>query len=176
MATITINEMIYKTLTTKMTKEPKYRKELEALGLEIVENDWSSCYNYWLVRNPTTGRELVINKDYGNRKNIFNPYDSIAKDSHHIQKIDFLGYLNCDRPSYNEKLPQKNKYREWREALKDGKHWKDYYEKRIQKLKEEKEKLDKAIREQTEYRNKCQDKINTVRCHVEDVKTRKEDK
>lgn len=73
MTTMTINEMIYKTLTTKMTKEPKYRKELEALGLEIVANNWSDCYNYWLVRNPVTRRELVINKDYGNKKNILCP-------------------------------------------------------------------------------------------------------
>lgn len=176
MATITINEMIYKTLTTKTTKEPKYKKELEALGLEIIVDGWSGYYNYWSIRNPLTDRELVISKDYAGRKNIFNPYDSIAKDSHHIQKIDFLGYLSCNRPSYNERLPKKSKYREWRETLKDGKYWKDYHEKRIQKLEIEKEKLDTAIHEQIKYCNKYQDKIDTVRYHVKDIKARKENK
>lgn len=176
MATITINEMIYKTLTTKTTKEPKYKKELEALGLEIIMDGWSGYYNYWSIRNPLTDRELVISKDYAGRKNIFNPYDSIAKDSHYIKKIDFLDYLNCNRPSYDERLPQKSKYRKWRETLKDNKHWKGYHERKIQELEKEKEKLDKAIREQIEYCNKYQDIIDAVRCHVEDVKARKEDK
>lgn len=174
MATMTINEMIYKTLTTKMTKEPKYRKELEALGLEIVKNDWSGHYNYWLVRNPVTKRELVINKDYGNRKNIFNPYDSIAKDSHHIQKVDFLGYLNCNRPSYYERLPEESKYKKWREELIQSKRWIPYHEKEIQKLQRKREGIDNEIQYNERNILQYQSRIDKVRNEINELKSRKE--
>ena len=33
---MTVNEMIYKTLNTKITKEPKYKNVLEKLGLDLI--------------------------------------------------------------------------------------------------------------------------------------------
>lgn len=170
MVTMTINEMIYKTLITKMTKEPKYRKELEALGLEIVANNWSDCYNYWLVRNPATRRELVINKDYDNKKNIFNPYRSIVKEGHDIKKIDFLGYLNCNRPPYNERFPKRSKYKEWREELVQGKRWIPYHEKEIQKLQRKKKSIDNEIQYNERNILQYQMKINKIRENINKLK------
>lgn len=173
-ATMTINEMIYKTLTTKMTKEPKYRKELEALGLEIVINDWSDCYNYWLVRNPATGRELVINKDYSNRKNIFNPYNSIIEEGHDIKKINFFGYLNCDRPSLSERLPKESKYKKWRVKLRSNKRYILNCKKDIQGLQEKKRKLDETIQYYEERLSQYQTENDNIRCDINKIKTRKE--
>lgn len=72
--TITVNDMIRNTLLTKLTKEPKYKLVLEAMGYELVDEGWSE-YNNWQIRLKGTTPEqvgvLCISKGRGNRAGIF---------------------------------------------------------------------------------------------------------
>ena len=43
------NEMIYKTLRTKMDKEPKYRDVLADLGIEVFDSNCST-QGFWSVK------------------------------------------------------------------------------------------------------------------------------
>ena len=74
----TINEMIYNTITTKIEKTPKYKKELEALGYTLNNtHDWSA-YRYWGIDSPKG--ILLISKDYGGKKNyILQPLQLITQ-------------------------------------------------------------------------------------------------
>ena len=50
---LTINEMIYKTISTKLKKEPKYKEILEQLGYTVFDSDYSD-YDCWSVKNNET--------------------------------------------------------------------------------------------------------------------------
>ena len=92
---LTVNEMIYKTLTTKITKEPKYRNELEALGYELVSDHNWSTYDYWGIRTLENNSVLLISKSYGGKKMLYRTTHHIqTKD---IQKVDFENLIKTDR-------------------------------------------------------------------------------
>lgn len=91
---MTINEMIFKTITTKCDKEPVYKEVLEVLGYKVIKSDMS-YYGYWEVQNPKTGRVAVISKGRNNgNKGLFNPNEYVKGD---IKKIDYVNYLKTDR-------------------------------------------------------------------------------
>ena len=71
---MTVNEMIYKTLTTKITKEPKYREVLEALGYELdKDHDWS-YYDYWGIKMAEDNRVLVISQNRNKERALFKTF------------------------------------------------------------------------------------------------------
>lgn len=69
MKSITVNEMIYKTITTKTSKEPKYKDVLKAMGYTVYNSSWSE-YDYWAVKNETTDRMIVFSKGYDKKKRL----------------------------------------------------------------------------------------------------------
>lgn len=94
----TINEMILSTLTTKISREPKYKKELEALGIKIVDSeDWSD-YNYWAIRMEATNKPgyllLVVSKDYAGVKGVFTTTSKVCNwNDSKRHKIDWLNFI-----------------------------------------------------------------------------------
>ena len=135
---MTINEMIYKTLTTKITKEPKYKEALEALGYELVkDHDWSE-YDYWGIKTAE-GKVLVISKGKDNKRHLYTTAKFVQTND--IQKVDFENLIRTDRSATRwwNMLPKKTKTQEY----KDTKH--DYrihvsickdYEKEIAELEQ----------------------------------------
>lgn len=87
------NEMIYRTLRTKMDKEPRYRDVLADLGIEVFDSSCST-QGFWSVRYIPTGNMLVISKGYDNRVHLYggeNGYqEPNAKD---LKRFDYIGFL-----------------------------------------------------------------------------------
>lgn len=109
---MTTNEMIYKTLTTKLTKEPIYKSILEDLGYVVFDSD-CSAYSNWAIKNEKTSREIVISKDYDNKRGLFDPYNRIeTKD---IRKVDYVGFLNKKRAVFP--YPNNSEYHEIRTTI-----------------------------------------------------------
>ena len=94
---MTTNEMIFRTLKTKMNKTPKYAEVLADLGIEVYDSD-SSTQGFWSVRYIPTGRMLVISKGYDNKTHLYGGdcgyRGTNAKD---LKKFDYMGFLRCNR-------------------------------------------------------------------------------
>lgn len=118
MKNITVNEMIYKTITTKTNKEPKYKNVLEAMGYTVYNSSWSE-YDYWAVKNETTNRMVVFSKGYDKKKRLYDEWRTI-KDKD-FKKVNLTGYLNCAREHYNPYNTTESKYRKLREKFKQAK-------------------------------------------------------
>lgn len=99
---MTVNEMIYKTLTTKITKEPKYKEPLEALGYELVkDHDWST-YDYWGIKMAEGNRVLLISKGRDNKRHLYKTFSAVrTKD---ITKVNFESLIKTDRSETRPKL------------------------------------------------------------------------
>lgn len=92
---LTVNEMIYKTLTTKETKVPKYKAILEALGYELVKDHGWSTYDYWAIKLKEDNRILVISTGYDKKKRLYKTASAIkTKD---ITKVDFVNLIKINR-------------------------------------------------------------------------------
>ena len=109
---MTINEMIYKTLTTKITKEPKYKDALEALGYELVkDHDWSE-YDYWGIRIEEDNKILLISKGKDNKRHLYKTASYVkTKD---ITKVDFANLIRTNRSEtrwYNNRDKPSRTYR-----------------------------------------------------------------
>ena len=74
-----INEMIFTTLQTKWRKAPKYREELEAAGLELVDQHGMSAYDYWAVKKKDGQTILVISTTYKKQRALFDAFSYIKK-------------------------------------------------------------------------------------------------
>ena len=94
---MTTNEMIYKTLRTKMSKEPRYRAVLADLGIEVFDSDCST-QGFWSVRYIPTGKMLVISKGYDNRVHLYGGENGYQKPKvRDLKMFDYIGFLRCDR-------------------------------------------------------------------------------
>ena len=92
---MTVNEMIYKTLTTKITKEPRYKDALEKLGYELVKDHGWSEYDYWGVKMAEDNRILLISKGRDNKRHLYKTASHVqTKD---ITKVDFEKLIKTDR-------------------------------------------------------------------------------
>lgn len=95
---ITVNDMIYNTLTTKGSKEPKYRNVLEAFGYTLTnQHDWSE-YDYWGIQ-CADGSVLVISKTYGNERGLFKTTRLIS--TKNIKKVNFMGVIKSKRERFS---------------------------------------------------------------------------
>ena len=106
---LTVNEMIYKTLTTKETKVPKYKAVLEALGYELVKDHGWSHYDYWAIKLKEDNRILVISQGYDKKKRLYKTAQPVS--SKDITKVDFVNLINTDRSAtrwYNRQMPDTN--------------------------------------------------------------------
>ena len=95
---ITVNDMIYNTLITKGSKEPKYRNILEAFGYTLTnQHDWSD-YDYWGIQ-CVDGSVLVISKTYGNERGLFKTARLIH--TKNIKKVNFVGVIKSKRERFS---------------------------------------------------------------------------
>lgn len=99
MKKLTLNEKIYATLTTKISKEPKYRKEIEELGYTLNKNHGMSCYNYWGINIGVNEDILLISIDYNDKTRLYINYSAINANygRNNIQKINFVDLLEKSR-------------------------------------------------------------------------------
>ena len=170
---MTTNEMIYKTLTTKITKEPKYKSILEDMGFKIYDNGWSHYY-YWAIKNEATGQELVIGRDRGNRRGLFNPVCLIKHDNkeNDISKFDFVGYLRTTRHMAN-RFPKESEYKKLREEIKNCKGWDcEYHKNKIKEIYEKIAILNDDIKYHNERIKEYENRLAEVRERVKELKNK----
>lgn len=173
---MTTNEMIYKTLRTKMDKVPRFKEVLTDLGIEVYNSD-GSTQGFWSVRCVDTGRMLVISKGYDNRVHLYGGDSAYrhtrAKD---LKKFDYMGFLKCDRrkeasPYFTDSsIP--TEYRDLRcmiRECKSGIRWaeRDLAEvsKQIADLVEQKKHYEQRLADAT-------NKLNGARQRVEELRRR----
>lgn len=170
MKRLSLNEKIYKVLTTKIGKTNKYILELEEMGLIVYDNKWSS-YNYYAIKNPKTGRSITISKDYGNVKRLYDEATAInnaIKDN--IKNVDFISLLNCKRKcNENKWLKDRygydNRYREVKTSkardLIDVRYRIRYEKEYLEEIEKELEKIlrkkERCIKELDRLNNKKQE-------------------
>lgn len=165
---LTVNEMIYNTLTTKITKEPKYKEILEALGYELIKDHEWSHYDCWGIRMAEEDRVLVISKGYDNKRHLYATTRIVnTKD---IKKVDFENLIKTNRSAtrwWNMQPPKTkiDEYKRVKDNVKIDLAFCKDYEKKVAEaeevlikvkgrlayweelVKKEKERLDKIIAE-----------------------------
>ena len=144
---LTVNEMIYKTLTTKETKVPKYKEVLEALGFELVKGHGWSHYDYWAIQLKEDNRILVISQGYDKQKRLYKTAQAV--NSKNIKKVDFANLINIDRSAtrwYNRQMPTTN-IQKYKSAKEDYRIYSSIYEDKKEKVKALEEQLEKAKKE-----------------------------
>lgn len=183
-----LNMKIAKTLATKLTKEPKYRADLEAAGFELYDSDWST-YKNWAVKGPN-GKSVVLSKGYDNKPRIYNSANSLAtKDA--INVFDFVNYLTMDftdRHDYrahggigrtnSDNVYIKNKdgsaidadfspetktqqYQRLQKSVKDAKWDIDYYSREIDRIHTQIAQLQKDADRYLDNKSKSKDSLMT---------------
>lgn len=117
---LTVNEMLYQTLHTKITKEPKYKEVLEALGYKLSKDHSWSSYDYWGIV-AEDGTVVVISKTREGKKALFKTAHLIH--TNNITKVDLSNLIKTKRE------PVRGYYETW-STCKDG-GWRRYASKRI---------------------------------------------
>ena len=140
----TINEMIYNTITTKIEKTPKYKKELEALGYTLNNtHDWSA-YRYWGIDSPKG--ILLISKDYGGKKRLYltaTPINNAVKEK--IRFVDFENLLKTPPKDYKHPRGVIHDYKNLKQSIKCNEWLIKDYEKQIAELEEKIERNKKSV-------------------------------
>jgi len=140
---LSINEMIYKTLTTKETKTPKYKEVLEALGFELVKGHGWSEYDYWAIKLKEDDRILVISKGRDKQKRLYKTAQPVkTKD---IARVNFANLIKTDRSAtrvWNRREPETKiqKYKHARLDYETDMSICEDYKRRVRKAEEELEK------------------------------------
>jgi hypothetical protein len=143
---LTVNEMIYKTLTTKETKVPKYKAVLEALGYELVRDHGWSHYDYWAIQLKEDNRILVISTGYDNKKRLYKTAQAV--NSKDIKKVDFVNLININRSAtrwYNRRT--ETNIQKYKSAKEDYRLYSSIYEDKKEKVKALEKQLEKAKEE-----------------------------
>ena len=165
---MTTNEMIYKTINTKLTKEPVYKSVLEDLGYEVYDSEWSA-YNNWTVKNKETGRAVVLSKGYDNKKGLFNLANHIKCAD--IKKVDYVAYLNKNK-NERGRFETPSEYYCLRLAIKESKSMLKWYEKEMNLKKDEIKKLNNDIERYNKYISDEQKRLDDARKRVMEFKER----
>lgn len=100
-----INAKIFNTLKTKRSKEPKYRADLESIGLTLMDQNYS-VYDYWNIQG-TNGNTLCISRGLDKVPRLYDMYKHlVTKEA--FDKFDYLNYLtSLDATKGNEKYNEK---------------------------------------------------------------------
>ena len=155
---LTVNEMIYKTLTTKETKVPKYKAVLEALGYELVKDHGWSHYDYWAIQLKEDNRILVISQGYDKQKRLYKTAQAV--NSKDIKKVDFVNLININRSAtrwYNRRMPDTN-IQKYKSAKEDYRIYSSIYEDKKEKVKALEEQLEKAKEEVINWGKSAEDR------------------
>ena len=163
-----INEMIYKTISTKLNRNPKYKEALEAAGFTVYDSDWSGC-GCWTVRNDRTGRTVLFSRDYGKRKRLYGRlHPSQPIESGDYRKVDFVSLLNCER---NGSLsPAASKYRILRIKIKKLKEGIRYQEKNMEGIRSMISGLEADLRQAEKWRSGYMDALCELREQIPEKK------
>ena len=154
---LTVNEMIYKTLTTKETKVPKYKAVLEALGYELVKDHGWSHYDYWAIKIKEDNRILVISQGYDHKRHIYKTANLIKTND--IAKVDFANLINTDRSAnrwYNRRA--ETNIQRYKSAKQDYKLYLSICEDQRNKVKSLEEQLDKAREDVIRWEKSAEDR------------------
>lgn len=162
---MTTNEMIMATIKTKLTKQPKYKSILEDLGYIVYDSTWS-YYNNWSVKNPETGRTVLLSKGYDNKKRLYDLCSSITHKAKNINKVDLVGYLKKPRIERTEE----SKYKKaMRELLAEKRHIK-WADDDIQTIQSKIEKLQKELQYHEGRKEESEKKIEEIRKRIKSWK------
>lgn len=168
MAKLTINEMILKTISTKLNKEPKYKEILETMGYTVYDSTWSG-YNNWTVRNEKTNREIVFSRGYDGRKRLYDGSRNIK--TYDFKKVDYAGYLNCKRKPYNPySSTEENKYSKLRYGLKHTKEMIQMDNRCIESIQNKINKLTDRLNREMECRNERFKHLEKIRKEIKELK------
>ena len=156
---ITVNDMLYNTLTTKDSKEPKYRNILEAMGYELVNNhDWSE-YDYWGIK-CADGKVLVISKDYGGKRALFKTASRV--NTKNIKKVNLAGVIKTRRkPLSSAPFAPANltiQYQNLKQSVKTHEWLMDFKQKEVDKLEVEFNRAKKIL---ADYKSSCEGSVET---------------
>ena len=168
---MTTNEMIYKTINTKLTKEPVYKSVLEDLGYEVYDSTWSA-YNNWTVKNKATGRAILLSKGYNNKKGLYDIASPVKCTD--IKKVNYVGYLNKNKEKENRGYFEVNhsEYYKLRNIIKKSKRSIKHYNEELDCVRKKIEKLNRDIEW---YNNEIacdQELLNKTRKRVVELKAR----
>lgn len=164
---MTTNEMIYKTITTKLTKTPVYKSVLEDLGYEVIDREWSS-YNNWTIKNKATGNMVMFSKDYDNKRGLFDGPNRIKTND--FKKVDYVDLLNKHkRDSFNN---NETKYAKLRRTITSYKWYIDLYKKRIKEKQKEIEKLNNELEEYILRLNHKENELDNTRKEIIELKNK----
>ena len=162
---MTTNEMIYKTISTKLNKEPIYKSVLEDLGYKVYGSEWSS-YNNWAVKNPKTNKMVVISKGYDNKKGLFDGPNCIRTND--IKKVNYVDLLNKDR-SVKSSWSEDN-YGYLKATIKEAKRMVRWYERANDEKQKQIDAIKDDIERNTKYLNEYKMKLDVVREKVNSLK------
>lgn len=167
---LTINEMIYKTISTKLKKEPKYKEILEQLGYTVFDSDYSD-YDCWSVKNNETEKMVCFSKGYStNKKMLFN-WGSPIK-TYDFKKVDFVNFLKCKR-NYLDGCVPNNHYNDLRRIIYYSKQSIKYYNDDIAEIQKKIDKLKKDLDRCNKYIEENEQKLEDARDEVFKLKNNK---
>ena len=172
------NEMIYKTIKTKLTNTPIYKTTLENLGYEVFDSE-ESYYGYWAVKNTETGRMILISQGYDKKRRLYDNWSDVSTKD--FEKVDFVNLLKTNRPSVHNPYAndyvyrnfERGKYYDLRQIIKYNKGYVKYAEQKIEMYKKQLCDIKKYITDETEYLNKYNTELNMVREKIKSWRERK---
>ena len=172
---MTTNEMIYKTITTKLTKTPTYKSVLEDLGYEVYDSEWS-YYNNWTVKNKETGKEVVLSQGYDNKKAIFNRSKRI--NANNLKKVNYVDLLRKNRPNVSDPFLtnyvyrnfEEGKYADLRRTIQSNKVYIESCKMRIDMYKEELDRISKNIDDAMGRMGKYQKELDAAREKIKAIR------
>lgn len=162
---MTTNEMIYKTIMTKLEKEPKYRSVLEDMGYEVYDSG-KSAYGNWAVKNLGTERSVLVSRDYFGKRGLFNGYIPIKKGD--PRKVDFVGYLRKEKTK-NKVASRHREYRHLSDVIEDSKKLISTYEDCLNRCHEN---LDSWIKHYEERCAEYQKKIDEENARLAEARAK----
>lgn len=162
---MTTNEMIYKTITTKLTKEPTYKSVLEDLGYEIYDSTWSS-YNYWTVKNKRTGKAVLFSKGYDNKRRLYDIARPI--ETNDFKKVDYVDLLNKKRDY--RLFEECGKYSKLRSVIRESKSMIRAYERWENEERKELEEITDKIKRYNKQKADYQNRLDNARNEVAELR------
>jgi len=164
---MTLNEAIYKVMTTQYKKDAKEEhKMVEAAGYEIYKSDGS-----FTVRNEETHRELCIDYKgyysvlYTRARSIrFNRYDGL--------KFDFVGYLLKPTKDINDFLDRDGYYKDRSKALQKyhrlerAKHHVEYEKNQFEEIKRRIASLQNELARTARFVAQAEADVNETRVKI----------
>ena len=165
---MTTNEMILKTISTKLTKEPIYKSILEDLGYEVYDSKWSA-YNNWAIKNKKTGNTVLFSKGYDNKKRLYDTSRPI--NARNFKEVDYVGLLKKEkRPRFSN--TNTSEYAILRDKIKESKWSIEYYKKDIEGKRKRLDEIMNDIKRYEGYISNSEACLGSARERVAELRNR----